>query len=163
MMLRALALSLGGRRFHSDSVRIVPKILKMVRAASMFDAQHITWRENTHHKDGNSGTQSAPGSYITLPKVSGCVCLKLLAVVSCICLYMCTLYVLLLAYGSLAAGQLSFYWGATMPLTLCPYTSAPLLISPISKRWQAESTPPGVNAAANGSPTQDPKIPSQPP
>ena len=62
---------------------------------------------------------------------------------------------LLLVYGSLAVHfwpgvSLSFYWGATMPLMLCPHTSRLVLISPTSKRWQAESTPPGVNSAESG-------------
>ena len=70
---------------------------------------------------------------------------------------------LLLAYGSLTAGKLSLCWSATMPLMLCPYTNTLVLILPTSEGWQAESTPPGVNSAANGTQTQDPNIPNQPP
>ena len=44
-----------------------------------------------------------------------------------------------------------------------PITSSLVLISPTSEGWQAESTPPGVNSAADRAWTQDPKIPSPPP
>ena len=40
-MVRASALSLGGLLFETDSGRVIPKTLKMVRAASLFDAQHL--------------------------------------------------------------------------------------------------------------------------
>ena len=42
-------------------------------------------------------------------------------------------------------------------------TNTLVLIPPTSGGWQAETTPPGVNTAAIGAWTQDPRIPSQPP
>ena len=37
----ASALNLGDRRFDSDPSSVIPKISKMVRAASLLDAQHV--------------------------------------------------------------------------------------------------------------------------